>query len=239
MTKKKTKEGYQKSISESIVQDATMTASIGIGQLYSKYTFIHPAENEDEEITVNGLDDSVITEAIRKQEKLLEQGDLTSLENMLLSQTHVLNAVFSNMVSNLSAADTLKKLETFGRLALKAQNQTRQSISTLAEIKGIKKTTFIHQVNNANNQQVNNGAGENLNNSANERVINHVDTASKAGGPGENQQNEALALPENTGGQETFGHECNKARHEVGKVAGVRKTDSHAGEAGKRSKKYD
>ena len=107
------------------------------------------------------------------------------------------------------------------------------------EIKGIKKTTFVHQINQANNQQVNNGAGENLNNSANERVINHVDTASKAGSTGENQQNEALALPENTGGQEAISHECNKARHEVGKVAGVRKADSHAGKTGKRSKKAD
>ena len=179
MAKKKTAEGYQKFLSEGIVNDATMTASLSIGELYNKNTFTHPAENEDEVITVKGLDDLAITEAIRKQEKLLEVGDVTSLENMLLSQTHVLNAVFSNMVSHLSSADTLKKLDTYGRLALKAQNQTRQTISTLAEIKGIKKTTFIHQLNNAQNQQVNNGAEKKLNKSSNERVINDVDTSSE------------------------------------------------------------
>ena len=196
MAKKKTAEGYQKFISEGIVQDATMTASLGIGQLYSKNTFTHPSNNEDKEITIKGLDDRSIIEAIRKQEKLLENGDFSSLENMLLSQTHVLNAVLSNMVGHMAGADTLKKLETYGRLALKAQNQTRQTISTLAEIKGIKKTTFIHQVNQAHNQQVNNGAGENLNNSANKKVINEVDRSDEAKRTGKNQQDKTLVIPE-------------------------------------------
>ena len=196
MARKKTAKGYQKFLSEGIVNDATMTASLSIRQLYSKNTFTHPSENEDEVITVKGLDDFALTEALQQQQDLLNKGDVTSLENMLLSQTHVLNTVFTNMVGHLSTADTLKKLDTYGRLALKAQNQTRQTISTLAEIKGIKKTTFIHQVNQANNQQVNNGAGENLNNSANKKVINEVDRSDEAKRTGKNQQDETLAIPE-------------------------------------------
>ncbi|MDX2503552.1 MAG: hypothetical protein QNL62_03620 [Gammaproteobacteria bacterium] len=226
MTKKETAEDYQKYLSEGIVNDATMTASLGIGKLYSKNTFTHPSENEDEEITVKGLDDRAIIEAIRKQEKLLEVGDVTSLENMLLSQTHVLNAVFTNMVSHLSAADTLTKLDTYGRLALKAQTQTRQTISTLAEIKGIKKTTFIHQVNQAHNQQVNNGAGENLKKSANERELINLDTRSKKSSTGEDSNDETLALPENAGGAGTFSPKRTQARDAVGKVARVRKAVS-------------
>ena len=133
---------------------------------------------------------------MQQQQDLLNKGDVSSLENMLLSQTHVLNAVFTNMVSQLSTADTLKKLDSYGRLALKAQAQTRQTISTLAEIKGIKKTTFIHQVNQAHNQQVNNGVGEKLNNSANKKVINEVDRSDEAKRTGKNQQDETLAIPE-------------------------------------------
>jgi hypothetical protein len=226
MTKKETTEDYQKFLSEGVVNNATMTASLSIRKLYSKNTFTHPAENEDEVITVKGLDDIALTEALQQQQDLLNKGDVTSLENMLLSQTHVLNAVFTNMVSQLSTADTLKKLDTYGRLALKAQAQTRQTISTLAEIKGIKKTTFIHQVNQAHNQQVNNGAAEKLNNSSNERVINDVDTRIETGSTREDSNDEALALPENAGGASTFSPECTQARNEVSKVAGVRKAVS-------------
>ena len=233
MTKKKTKEDvYQETVTESFVNDHSSSACMGISQLYKNVTF-----NNGETTKVTGLDSHVLAKAIKKQEVLLKAGDLTSLENMLLSQSHTLNAIFTMMVTSMGSAKYLANLETYGRIALKAQNQTRQTASTLAEIKGIKKTTFIHQLNKANNQQVNNGAGENLNKSSNERVINDVDTTSKASSKGENQQNETLALSENAGGQETLSHECNKARHEVGKVAGVGKANNHAGEARKRSKK--
>ena len=233
MKKERKNKIYGKAVSKGIVCSQDKTASANICQLYDKVEF------NNGKTSIVGLDGLTMAKAIREQEVLLAKGDFSSLENMLHGQAHTLNAVFGKFIVMLSNAEQLPHLEAFGRLALKAQNQTRQTISTLAEIKGIKKTTFIHQVNNANNQQVNNGAGENLNNSANERVINHVDTASKAGGPGENQSDETLALPENTGGQGAISLECNKARHEVSKVAGVRKTTSHAGETGKRSKKYD
>lgn len=238
MTKKeKTPENYQKFITEGIIDDATMTASMGIGQLYHKSQFTDPSENEDEAYTITGLNDRTIIETIRKQEKLLKNGDVSSLEKMLLSQTHVLNAVLSNMVTSMSQADTLKKLETYGRLALKAQNQTRQTISTLAEIKGIKKTTFIHQTNNAHNQQVNNGVEENLDNSTNERVINDVDTRSEAGSKGENQPDEAMVISEDAGGASSVSPECTQARHEVTTNKRVREAVSHDRKTGARSKK--
>ncbi|MGH8646968.1 MAG: hypothetical protein ACREX4_21935 [Gammaproteobacteria bacterium] len=45
------------------------------------------------------------------------------------------------------------------QLALKAQNQCRQTLAALAEIKNPRRTTFIGQQNNATNQQVNNVGG--------------------------------------------------------------------------------
>ena len=212
MAKKITKEDvYQEIVTKSFVNEHSSSACLGMMKLYQKVTF-----NNEEATTVTGLDGHVLAEAIKKQEALLEKGDLTSLENMLLSQSHMLNAIFTTMVAKIGGAEYLANLEVYGRIALKAQNQTRQTISTLAEIKGVKKTTFIHQLNQANNQQVNNGAGENLNNSANERVLNNVDKRSETSSSRENQQNEALALPENTGGQEALSNECDKARHEIG-----------------------
>ena len=45
MCDKEKSKGNQKYISEGILKYATMTASIGIGQLYSKNTCTHPSEN--------------------------------------------------------------------------------------------------------------------------------------------------------------------------------------------------
>jgi hypothetical protein len=179
----------QPSVSEIIIKKQSANASVAICQLSN--TMI--------------LDAVSITEAIEEQEILLKNGDLTSLENMLLSQTHVLNLIFTQMVSKMGKTEYMDKMEVYGRLALKAQNQTRQTIAALGEIKGIKKTTFIHQVNKAHNQQVNNGVSENLNDSANERSLADVDGRSTASGTGEILPDKAVSLSErdkNTGGQQ-------------------------------------
>ena len=208
--KKETKaKKYQKSVSKGIVSDHGVNTGSIIAQIYRKTTF------DNNVSTVEGVDVSVISKAIREQEVLLAKGDLTSLENMLLGQTHTLNSLFGMLVGKMSIAEQLKHFEVFGRLALKAQNQTRQTASTLAEIKGVKKTTFIHQLNNAQNQQVNNGASKKLNKSSNERVINDVDASSETISTRENQSDETLALPENTGRKSTISHECNETRDAV------------------------
>ncbi len=45
------------------------------------------------------------------------------------------------------------------RLALKAQNQTRTTLQTLAELKAPKQIAFVRQANIGNQVQVNNGCG--------------------------------------------------------------------------------
>lgn len=208
--KKETKaKKYQKSVSKGIVSDHGVNTGSIIAQIYRKTTF------DNNVSAVEGVDVSVISEAIRKQEVLLAKGDLTSLENMLLGQTHTLNSLFGMLVGKMSIAEQLKHFEVFGRLALKAQNQTRQSISTLAEIKGIKKATFIHQVNQAHNQQVNNGAGENLNNSSNEKVINEVDRSDASERARPDQQDETLVISEDERRASSISSKCTEARHEV------------------------
>jgi len=215
------KKEYHSFISKNAIDKQGQNASMAICQLHGKTTF-----NDGTGLNVKGLDGLTISETIEKQEALLAKGDLTSLENMLLSQTHTLNAIFTNMVNKMAGAEYLHNLEVYGRIALKAQNQTRHSASTLAEIKGIKKTTFIHQVNQAHNQQVNNGARENLTNSANEKVIDNVDRRSETTGMGQNQSNATLAISENTRGTDEIFNECLKTRDEVSPVERVRESVS-------------
>jgi hypothetical protein len=238
MAKKKiTEKDFRKIAAEKFIDDTSQSAAMNIAELYKEISF-NSGNADYEDVSVTGLDSTALTEAIEKQEQLLKQGDLTSLENMLLSQTHVLNAVFTKMVFSMSNAKYLDNLESFARIALRAQNQTRQTASTLAEIKGIKKTTFIHQLNNAHNQQINNNrAEENLKYPANEKVICDVDGRSKAERAGKNQQDEALVIPENPKGKEAFSHECNKAQNAVETNERTGEATSHAGEARKRSQK--
>lgn len=66
------------------------------------------------------------------------------------------------LLQNLMAVWTLQaahakhvdQLDLYARLTLKAQNQLRQTLSTLAEIRNPRRTTFIKQQNQAVNQQV-------------------------------------------------------------------------------------
>lgn len=212
---------YQKHVSKALIAKQFCNADLVIKQLYENFTF-----TDSDGKSAAGIDSTSIREIIEEQEKLLDKGDLSSLENMLHSQAHTLNAIFTTMATQMGYAKELKRLESFGRIALKAQNQTRQTISTLAEIKGIKKTTFIHQLNKAHNQQVNNGAGENLNNSANERVLDNVDRRRTTSSQRENTPDETLAIPENTGGQTAFINECFKTRDAISENEGIRETVS-------------
>lgn len=218
---------YREYMSASLVGDASNGAAVAINQLHDHITFTN------DEVKIKGLDSTVINKAILKQEEMLKRGDLTSLESMLHSQVHTLNAMFTTLVGKMNYFNQIEQIGAFGKLALKAQNQCRQSISTLAEVKGIKKATFIHQLNNAHNQQVNNGAEENISNQPNEKVINDVDRGSKAAREGQNQANEAMAI-QDTRGEQTLCNELIQARDEVCQDDRVAETVSSVKQTGTR-----
>lgn len=82
--------------------------------------------------------------------------DTKAVERMLLAQSVVLQSMFAHYMTRASRTDMLPKLQAFADLALKAQNQCRRTLATLAEIRNPRRAQFIKQVNNAVNQQVNN-----------------------------------------------------------------------------------
>lgn len=96
-------------------------------------------------------------EVLKSDMKKVNEGDLDNLEAMLTCQASVLNAMFNNMAKLAIHADVMSKLDSYMRLALKAQSQCRTTVEAIAELKFPKSSTFIRQANIANQQQVNNG----------------------------------------------------------------------------------
>lgn len=90
--------------------------------------------------------------------KAVNGGNLDKLEAILTAQAEALNAVFNNLAKKSLHAEYMAHMDTFLRLALKAQSQCRTTVEAIAEIKYPKSATFIKQQNVANQQQVNNGS---------------------------------------------------------------------------------
>ena len=89
----------------------------------------------------------------------VNDGNLQHCEAMLVGQAHALQSIFVNLARRAANQEYLKQYEVYLRLALKAQNQSRMTLETLAAIKNppvvFAKQANINQGNG--NQQVNNG----------------------------------------------------------------------------------
>jgi hypothetical protein len=109
---------------------------------------------------------------LNKNEQLVAKGDTHELETTLLMQIETLDALFYDMLQQATQATMVDHLRLFADIAFKAQKQTRQTVSVLAEFKNPRRTTFVKQQNVAVNQQVNNATQdlENLKNPANELI---------------------------------------------------------------------
>jgi subtilase family serine protease len=90
---------------------------------------------------------------LKAQQEAVASGELISLEKMLVGQVQALQSIFSYASCKALSCDYLNQLQIYSKLALKAQNQCRSTVATLANMKAPKSTTFIK--NQATNQQVN------------------------------------------------------------------------------------
>ena len=90
------------------------------------------------------------------------KGGTGQADALLTSQAIALNSVFLEMSRRaaLNMGEHLGAMETYMRLALKAQAQCRSTLETLAEIHNPKSVAFVKQANIAGgHQQINNGTG--------------------------------------------------------------------------------
>ena len=98
---------------------------------------------------------------LRDTFKEVKGGDLHTLEAMLIGQATALQTIFTSLARRAANQERLPQYQAFLGLALKAQAQSRATISALVELKYPKQATFVKQANIAHGpQQVNNGADE-------------------------------------------------------------------------------
>ena len=118
------------------------------------------------EMFSRGLGGENDTDMMATYERMLEVGEavnggsLATAERLLFAQAATLNVLFAELTRRaaLNMGQHLDATETYLRLALKAQAQSRATVQTLAEVKQPRAVAFVKQANIAQQQQVNNGA---------------------------------------------------------------------------------
>ena len=98
-----------------------------------------------------------LVDALRLAGQEVNGGNLERVERMLVNQAITLDNIFNRMAQRSAKQEYVKQMETYLRLALKAQTQARSTIEAIALLKNPQ--PYIRQANiAAGNQQVNNHA---------------------------------------------------------------------------------
>jgi predicted S18 family serine protease len=130
----------------------TLQASANAAAVMNKYT-----SNIYGETDLGALIDELVTDI-----KQVQGGDMRKVEAMLMGQAEALQSMFVSLARRTQSQQYQSNLESFFRMAMKAQNQCRMTLETLATIKN-PPMVYAKQANIANGpQQVNNGTPSNV-----------------------------------------------------------------------------
>ncbi len=106
------------------------------------------------DLNLNGL-----IAALSEQTRASNDGDLSRAEAMLTTQAHTLDAIFNNLASRAIRAEYMNNLDTYLKMALRAQSQCRATWEALSAIKNPPVMGYVRQANIAHGpQQVNNAS---------------------------------------------------------------------------------
>ena len=158
-----------------------------------------------------------LVDELRAQSAAVRRGDLEHVEAMLMNQATSLQSLFTGLTQRAMGQTYLSSLESFMRLALKAQSQCRATLETLAAIKNppvvIARQANINQ--GSGNQQVNNGTPDPI------QPV-HIQPPSRAGKI-KIQPNELLEVKH--GSEELDSRTAGKAGRTNQKMAALEKID--------------
>ena len=119
-----------------------------------------------------GIDTPTLLATLRDQAAAVQGGDLAHAEAMLINQASSLQALFVRLSERAIEQTHMPNLESFMRLALRAQSQCRATLETLATIKN-PPIIYAKQANvTSGPQQINNGIAT----TSSAREINNVQT---------------------------------------------------------------
>lgn len=99
-----------------------------------------------------------IVASLRGHAKAVNEGDLSTVESMLMSQAIALQAMFADLASRAASQSSPQARQVLTQLALKAQGNSRATLQTLVDAKNPRQVAFVKQNNFAQTQQVNNGS---------------------------------------------------------------------------------
>jgi hypothetical protein len=140
-----------------VTEDELMADLVSEGEATNASTAIRYVQADHGELSLTHM-----VASLRKHGEAVNRGDLSAAERMLNSQAVALNAIFAELARRaaLNMGTHLGAAESYLRLALKAQSQSRATVETLAAIKN-PPVVFARQLNMANGaQQVNNGIAQ-------------------------------------------------------------------------------
>ena len=140
---------------ETDIETQRNIAALICGADFAAFRVIDAADGNRE--IFKEVDVPILMDIIRKQAGAVQGGDMSQAEAMLANQATALQTLFARLVERGMCQSTMPILEIFMKLALRAQNQCRTTLETLAAIKN-PPVVFTRQTNIANGpQQVNNG----------------------------------------------------------------------------------
>jgi hypothetical protein len=139
-----------------VSQDTQVAELVTAGDVTNAATALHFVHGYMGELSLTHM-----VKSLKDCGELVNAGDMKAAERMLNGQAIALNAIFAEMArrAHMNMGSHLGATESYLRLALKAQSQSRATLETLAAIKN-PPVVYAKQanINNGGQQQVNNGA---------------------------------------------------------------------------------
>jgi hypothetical protein len=99
-------------------------------------------------------------EILEKAFQDISNGDMSIIEQMLLSQAFALNMAVNSLAARATRQKDVSTMQMLMNLSFKAQNQSRATLDSLIQLKQPSQTTFVKQANIANGHQQVNNLGE-------------------------------------------------------------------------------
>lgn len=105
------------------------------------------------------IDQWELREQLAAQSQAIADGDTEQLTKLLASQALSLNALFTKYGEMAVRAEYVSSMDTYAKIALRAQSQCRATAEAISSIQNPPHATFVRQTNISNGapQQVNNG----------------------------------------------------------------------------------
>lgn len=153
--------GEKNAVSLKVKKDQTLEEAVAEQHGRSEFQSIAVVESFSKHLGEHfSMDESL--KVLQNTVKQIQSGDLSKIEEMLISQSIALEQLFVSMARRAAVQDRVTQYDLYMRFALKAQNQSRQTLQALVELKQPSAVTFVKQANIAQgHQQVNNLAEKN------------------------------------------------------------------------------